>query len=80
MLDDFCLSEDGTIMYGADFWNGTVVAFAANGTSTSGVIMASGVRAVFFLPRPPPRLTVQCCLLCAVKESNECKAGKWAQF
>jgi sugar lactone lactonase YvrE len=44
MLDDFCLSQDGNTMFGADFWNGTVVAFAANGTSTTGTILASGVR------------------------------------
>jgi len=43
MLDDFTLSPDGTILYGADFWNNTIVEFASNGKGP-GRILLSGVR------------------------------------
>ncbi|KAF0975626.1 hypothetical protein FDP41_005620 [Naegleria fowleri] len=38
MLDDFTLSRDGKILYGADFWGGKVVKFSAWDGSNSSVI------------------------------------------
>jgi hypothetical protein len=42
MLDDMGLSTNGKIMFGADFWNKTIVAFNADGSSSKGTILASG--------------------------------------
>lgn len=43
MLDDFCLDSTGELIYAADFHNGTVVVFNADGSSTEPYYLMEGV-------------------------------------
>ena len=43
MLDDFCLSADGSQIYGADYRAGKVVVFNSDGSSRRGVTLMDGL-------------------------------------
>lgn len=45
MLDDFCLSSNGTLLYGADYGKGRVVVFPVDGhTGSSATVLADNLR------------------------------------
>eukprot|EP01129_Flabellula_baltica_P015963 TRINITY_DN8309_c0_g1_i1.p1 TRINITY_DN8309_c0_g1~~TRINITY_DN8309_c0_g1_i1.p1 ORF type:complete len:294 (-),score=49.62 TRINITY_DN8309_c0_g1_i1:27-908(-) len=40
MIDDFCLSPDGSVIYAADFWKGNIASFKADGTGNTQILVS----------------------------------------